>query len=69
AQIHSVHGMAANAKQRKETWEVINNREKDLNDYDSIDKPTEDLLGEDCMLFHKLGKVVQARSYRVLVGA
>ncbi|KAL8975690.1 MAG: hypothetical protein Q9197_000032 [Variospora fuerteventurae] len=61
--------MAANAKQRKETWEVINDHEKDLNDYDSIDKPTEDLLGEDCMLFHELGKVVKARSYRVSVGA
>lgn len=60
AEVARIDSMTDNAKQREERRETIYHGKQDLNGDDAIYDTLEQLLGEDGMLLHELGKVVKA---------
>lgn len=55
--------MRHDTQQTQSNREPVDNEEQKLDADDTIDEAVQQLLCEDGMFFHELGKVVESRSY------
>ena len=54
--------MACDTQSGEGVWELVDDCEEELEDDDGVDEAREGALGEDGVLFDKLGEVVQPAS-------